>query len=328
MSKKANPTAIGVFIVIGLALGVAGLILFGSAKIFRKQDKFILYFDASLKGLNPGAPVKMRGVTIGSVHDVFIRHNQGTDDFFMPVVIEVDEKMAQAKTDRQIDLSNKTYVDGSVRAGLRGKLEAQSLVTGVLYVELQFMPNPRPPVFHQLKPEFYEIPTQPTQIQELLSSLSHLDLQGISEKLNGLLTRLDTTLAELDIKQVSARVNTLLSSADRLVSSPDLTNSLAELKLVLADARTLVKRLDGRVDPLVDGVTNVLNQAQHSLAELHHGIEGLTDLVEPDASFRSSLTMALDQLNDAARAVADLAEFLHRNPNALLTGRKPTQPKP
>ncbi len=322
MSKKANPTAIGLFIVIGLALGVGGLILFGSAKIFRKQDKFILYFDASLKGLNPGAPVKVRGVTIGSVREVFIRHNQKPDDFFMPVVIEVDEKMAQAKTDRQIDLSNKTYVDGSVRAGLRGKLEAQSLVTGVLYVELQFMPNPRPPIFHQLKPEFYEIPTQPTQIQELLSSLSHLDLQGISEKLNGLLTRLDSSLAQLD------GVNTLLASADRVVSSPDLTNSLAELKQVLADARTLVKRLDGRVDPLVDGVTNVLNQAQHSLAELHHGIERLSDLVEPDASFRSSLTMALDQLNDAARAIADLAEFLHRNPNALLTGRKPIQPKP
>src|SRR5258708_28485360 len=328
MSKKANPTSIGLFIVIGLALGAAGLITFSSGKMFRKQDKFIVYFDASLKGLNPGAAVKIRGVTIGSVVEVFIRHNQKPDDYSMPVLIEVDEKMAQAKTDRQVDPSNKTYVDEMIRAGLRAKLEAESLVTGVLYVELQTMPNAPPPVFHQVKPEYYEIPTRRTEIQELLTSLSHVDLQGISEKLSGLLTRLDSSLAELNLKQINAGVNSLLATADRVAGSPDLTNSLAELKQVLADTRTLVRRLDDRVDPLANGVTNVLNQAQQSLAELRRAVQNLTGMVEPDADFRTGLSSALDQLNDAARAIQDLAEFLDRNPNALLTGRKPTQPKP
>ncbi len=61
MSKKANPTSIGLFFVIGLALCVAGLLVFSSRSLFHPQQKCILYFNASLKGLNQGAPVKVRG---------------------------------------------------------------------------------------------------------------------------------------------------------------------------------------------------------------------------------------------------------------------------
>src|SRR5208283_5280974 len=60
--KTSNPTALGVFLVIGLALGVAGVLIFSSGTLFHPQQKSILYFDGSLKGLNPGAPVKFRGV--------------------------------------------------------------------------------------------------------------------------------------------------------------------------------------------------------------------------------------------------------------------------
>src|SRR6185503_10615741 len=100
MSKKANPTSIGLFIVVGLVLGVIGLIVLSSGKFLSKQQKFILYFDASLKGLNPGAPVKLRGVTIGSVVDVLIAHNQKTNDFAMPVIIELNQNLLRPKSDR------------------------------------------------------------------------------------------------------------------------------------------------------------------------------------------------------------------------------------
>ena len=328
MSKKANPTSIGLFIVIGLALGVAGLIIFSSGKLFSKQEKFILYFDASLKGLNAGAPVKLRGVTVGSVFEVLITHNQATNDHSMPVIIEIDQKMAQAKSDRQVNLSSKTALAEMIRQGLRGKLDAASLVTGVLYVELAPVPNAPPPVYHQLKPEYPEIPTVRTEIQEILSNLGRVDIRGISDKLNALLARLDTTLGDLNMTQINAGVTNLLTSVDRVIGSPDLTNSLSELKQVLADARALVKRVDNRVDPLADSATNTLAQAQKTLADLRKGIQDLSGMVEPNAPFRADLTMAFDQLGNAARAIADLAEFLQRNPNALLTGRKPPQPHP
>src|SRR5215813_7267425 len=93
MSKKANPTTIGLFIVIGLALGVSGLLLFSSSKLFARTHDCIVYFNESLNGLNEGAPVKYRGVRIGSVKRVMVRFNQAPEDFAMPVIIELEEKL-------------------------------------------------------------------------------------------------------------------------------------------------------------------------------------------------------------------------------------------
>src|SRR5262247_3118194 len=100
MSKKANPTSIGLFLICGLALTVAAVLAFTSRSAFHPRQKEILYFSTSLKGLNPGAPVKFRGVTIGSVVEVLIRHNQSNEDFSMPVIITIDKKVVQAKSDQ------------------------------------------------------------------------------------------------------------------------------------------------------------------------------------------------------------------------------------
>src|SRR2546422_6787776 len=193
MSKKANPASIGVFLVAGLALGVAGLLVFSSQNLFHPQQKDILYFNASLKGLNPGAPVKFRGVTIGSVAEVLIRHNQASDDFSMPVIIKIDKKLAQSKSDEQLEIGSEARLSLLIGQGFRGGLDAESLVTGVLYIALDILPNASPPQFHQLTPEYEEIPTMPTPIQQLLANLARFDIGGVSQKLNTVLTRLETS---------------------------------------------------------------------------------------------------------------------------------------
>src|SRR5262245_62087153 len=97
MSKKTNTAAIGLFIVTGLALGIAGLLLFSSSKLFSKTLDVIVYFNGSLSGLKEGAPVKYRGVTVGSVKRVMVRFNQATDDFAMPVICEIEEKLVRQR---------------------------------------------------------------------------------------------------------------------------------------------------------------------------------------------------------------------------------------
>jgi paraquat-inducible protein B len=328
MSKKANPTSIGLFFTVGLALAMAGMLLFSSRSLFHPQQKDILYFNASLKGLNPGAPVKFRGVTIGSVVEIRIRHNQAGNDFAMPVLIAIDEKLAQSKSDEQLDIGGKARLHQLISQGFRGRLEAESLVTGVLYVELEIVPNAPPPVFHQLKPEYHEIPTLPSQVQQLLAELAHFDIRGISEKLTSLLSRLDASLSQLNVAEINAGVTNLLRSANHLVTTPDLTNSLAALKQTLDKAGGLLKRIDDRVDPLADGVTNTLYDARKTLADLRVGVRNVSDLLGPDSAFRPNLIRALEELGNASRAIAELAEFLERNPNALLTGKKRPKEQP
>ena len=328
MSKRANPAVIGVFIVVGSGLAVVGLLLFSSQNLFHPRERSILYFNASLKGLSPGAPVKYRGVTIGKVAEVLIRHNQATNDFSMPVIVSIDKKLAQSKSDEQLEIGSEARMNLLIQQGFRGGLDAESLVTGVLYIALDIMPNAPPPKFHQLTREYQEIPTVPSPIQQLLASLSRLDVGGISQKLGRLLTRLDTTLGEVNVVEINAGATNLLGSANHLLATLDLTNSIVALKRTLNNAEALLKRIDGRVDPLADTVTNTLDQAQKTLTDLRHGIQNFASLLGPDASLRAELRQALEELSNASRAIADLAEFLQHNPNAVLTGRKRPKAEP
>ena len=319
--KKANPTTLGLFVVLGVMLGVVAVFLFSSRARFHPMERSILYFDGSLKGLNPGAPVKFRGVTVGKVEQVLIRHNQASNDYAMPVIIAIDKKVAQSKSDRDLEIGSQERLDRLISRGFRGRLDAESLVTGVLYVGLDFEGNPPPPVFHEVTPEYQEIPTAPSGVQHFLESLERVDLPGISTKLNTLLARLD----ELDFPRINAGITNVLDAAHQLVTTPDLTNAIIAAKVTLERAQALVNRIDNRVDPLADSLTNTLSDAQKALADLRRALQNVSRLIGPESAIGPDLSQALEELSNASRAVADLAEFLRRNPDALLTGRKPSK---
>lgn len=320
--KTANSTALGLFVVIGLAFVVGGVVLFSSGRLFRPEQKYILYFDGSLDGLSRGAPVKFRGVTVGRVEEVLIRHNQANDDYVMPVLIAVDKKLAQSKSDTNLQLGDQETVNTLISHGFRGRLEADSLVTGVLYVGLDFVREAPAPVFHQVKPQYQEIPTLPSSVQQLLTSLEHLDLPLLETNLNTLLAHADDKVKQLDVHQINSGLTNLLGSANQFITAPDLTNAVREARDALASAQTLLKRLDGKIDPLADNANRTLADAQKTLTDLRQAIQNLSAMLGPDDAFRSDLTRALEQLSNASRAIADLAEFVQRNPNSLLLGRK------
>jgi paraquat-inducible protein B len=193
---------------------------------------------------------------------------------------------------------------------------------------MAIIPDAPPPVFHQITPEYEEVPTMPTEVQQLLSNLAHFDIGRLQGNLNRVLTQVDSKLGELNVADINAGVTNLLGSANRLVTSDDLTNSLVALRETLVNAKTLVQRVDGRVDPIADGVTNTLYDAQKTLAGLRVAIRHVSDMLDPDAPLRPDLTQALEEVSSAGRSVADLADFLKRNPQVLLTGRKQPKPQP
>jgi paraquat-inducible protein B len=318
MSKKANPTVIGVFIVAGLALAVIGLVVFSSGNLFGKKHRYILYFSGSLKGMDVGAPVQFKGVTIGKVVEIYVTHNQASDDFALPVVIEIDDAALREKTDRQVNIGSPERLKEMIARGLRGRLDSASLVTGVLIVQLDFVRNPPPAVYHQIKPEYMELPTAPTQMEMLFESFDKIDLQGMIVRLNVIFGRVDTMLGQVDVPTINAGVTNLLASLNTVIASPNLTNSLASLHQTLDEFGALAKNVN----------TNSLVQIQVMLAELRTTTQGLSTMLAPDSRMQTELTGALEQLNNAARSLAELVEFLKRNPNALITGRKPPKEKP
>jgi paraquat-inducible protein B len=97
-----------------------------------------------------------------------------------------------------------------------------------------------------------------------------------------------------------------------------LTNAIASLRATLDNFSALAKNID----------TNVLVQMQATLTDLRTAVQGVSIMTAPDSPMQTELTGALEQLNNAARSIAELTEFLKRNPNALITGRTPPKEKP
>ncbi len=328
MSKKINTTSIGLFIVSGLALGVLGLLLFSSSRMFTKTRDVIVYFDESLNGLDEGAPVKYRGVTIGSVKRVMVHFNQATNDYAMPVVLEIQEKLLRERLNEQIEVFTETSLAERIKSGLRASLQTESLVTGVLYVDVRPNLKAPPPVFHQLKTVYPEVPSEPTQIQMLFNNLASLDIKSIENNLNALLAKLDKTVGSLNMAQINQGVTNLLSSLDRLVSSSEITNGLAGVRLTLDQYRLLAEKLNARVDPVADSITNTLAEANRTLAQIRGAGENLKSMLAPDSPIRNDLGLALEQVASASQSVSALVEFLNQHPNALLTGRQISKKQP
>lgn len=334
MSKKANPATVGIFICVALALGVGAILLFTSARLFSQTDKYILYFDGSVLGLNPGAPVKFRGVTVGSVREILIHHNQHERDRAMPVIIELDRSVLKKKSDYAVNVSDKELFKRMIDRGLRATIEAQSLVTGLLYVELEFRSEPAPAVYHQVREEFLEIPTQQTKIQLLIENIADIDFKQLMGQLTTLAGNLQTNLGALNMTEINEGLTNLLTKLNQLVRSDDLTNAVISLHKTL-------DKLSARIDPLADQAEGLLGDARKavtdakdaigdarkSLAHLDETLQTARDAITPQAALRRELTSTMQNISEAARSITALADFLNRNPNALISGRKFSEPK-
>jgi paraquat-inducible protein B len=308
---------------------VSGLLLFSSSKIFSKTLDVIVYFNDSLNGLREGAPLKFRGVTIGSVKRVMVRFNQAPDDHAMPVICEIDEKLVRERLgESTAEFFTSGAMNKRIQAGFRASLQTESLVTGLLYIDTRFDSKVPPPVFHQVEKIYPEIPSEPTQIRQLFENLASLDIKSVQTNLNGLILRVDHTIGELNTAEINRGITNLLCSVNALVTSPHLTNALAGIRPTLDQYRELGAKVTSKIDPLSDSITNTLGEANRALGQLQGAGENLSLMLAPDSRIRNDLDLALENLAGAAHSISALADFLREHPNALVAGRRLPDRKP
>lgn len=325
MSKKANPTAVGLFVIIGSVLLVAGFISFGNFEWKGKSETYLLYFDSSVKGLSIGAPVTHRGVTIGNVIDVRLRYNQEWEDKHVPVFIELKEKLIQAQIDDEVDLEQKGVMGDMIAGGLRGRLEASSMITGQLYINLAFVEDAPEPVQHQLEEVYPEIPTVASGIQAMLDNLAKVNMANIADRLTSLIEQLDTTVADLDMKEISIGLTEVMSSINVLVSNPSLPLAINNASETLEDFKETSKTLRVEITEVSDDIGASLDQVQLTVVELREGVADLRHTLSAESVVARNLSVALDQIASASQSVSELADFLRLHPNALISGRQSTQ---
>jgi len=306
MGKRANPLLVGSFVLGGLALAVTVIATIGSGKFFRHTQRFVAYFDGSVNGLDKGAPVKFRGVPIGTVTDVRLKlPPQQVEDRRIPVLIEIDEDRLRELGETRAVSSDQQLVADLIAQGLRAQLELQSLIAGVLYVGLEVVEGS--PARFALPPGsgYREIPSLPTTLEQAQTKLSEVLTQ----------------LSKLDVDGIGRSVTAAADGVTRLASSPDLQSAIVTLREALGAVRDVAGSVDARIGPLAANVNGRVDDARDSLKRLDGALDNVTALTDPRAPLADGLGAAITEVTGAARAVRQLADELSRNPNIILTGR-------
>ena len=146
-SKRASPTLIGAFVIGALLLALGGLAVFGSGKLFRRTEQFVAIFSGSVNGLSVGAPVKFRGVQVGSVTSILLSLPGMTlPDLRIPVFFDIDRDTT-LKLGAMVNPADPSALAALIDQGLRAQLQLESIVTGVLFVELDLFPTSQVTLF-------------------------------------------------------------------------------------------------------------------------------------------------------------------------------------
>jgi paraquat-inducible protein B len=246
---------------------------------------FIMYFGGSLRGLSAGAPVDLRGITIGEVKGLSVEYERDAGRLRFPVEVDIFPQRIRGlgrRGDRppgvQSDSAGRALLDSLVAHGMRAELKTGSLLTGQKYVALDFHTDlPRDHVGWDSSPPVF--PTAAGALDEIQDSVV-----SIAKKLE-----------KVPLDQIAAR----------------LMATMATLDDTLKNADRLVRQLDGTIAP----------QISDTLKEAQGAMKNAKEVLGQDAPLQSDLSATLLELSRAAKSVNALVDYLERHPEALLRGK-------
>lgn len=340
MSKGPSPTAIGSFVISGLVLAIGAAIYFGSVSFSSGDPQFVMFFDESVAGLAEGAKVKLRGVPIGVVKRITLRlPNQADTDQRIPVFVEIHTD-ALRRLGALTDVSDYDLDESLKRAverGLRGRLQMESLITGMYYVELDFEPDPAPPAYAQdpQQVEHKEIPTLPSQFaaigrtaSDMATQIATIPFNELSDHMLSLVKSIDLILAELRERELVDTVADTLEAVRDQVQEISIGETLAELQTTIQHLNKLLVQAEQQLDPVSKDIRAIVAELKKTLESMQSGMGAVTragDQIDaalsPDSTLRFQIEQAMAELANAADAIARLADQLERNPSAVVRGK-------
>ncbi|MEJ1167181.1 MlaD family protein [Variovorax sp. CCNWLW186] len=241
----------------------------------------LMYFNQSLRGLTPGAPVDFRGVVIGEVKSIGVEFDRAEREFRMPVLVQVYPDRLRRRAGESGVESRATQQERLrflAEKGLRAQLRNGNLLTGQVYVALDFFPK-APPAKIDVTKNPIELPTMANSLDEIQSQV-----QEIASKLN-----------KVPYEQIAA----------------DLRTTLTTLNKTLTSTEQAVTRINNDVTPelaaAMKDVRKTVNNAERTLAD--------------DSPLQQDMRQTLRELTRAAGSVRVLTDYLERHPESLLRGK-------
>ena len=316
--KKANPKLIGAFVIGGLALVVTALVLFSSQDLLTPKRFFVAYFNQSVNGLNVGAPMRFRGIPVGEVLQIDGVYDPDTGNMIPRLTLEFHpETMENA----QVEEGEYTLLPFLLANDMRASLKSASLLTGQLYVALDFHPGTPERYLGGGIDEYPELPTIDSGLDQAIAKLADLPLEELFAGLNSALAAIDELLSDPHIEESLAVLPTLLTDADNTVV--DLRHFMnRELVAVAGEASQTLVTVRSALQSLSTAITEEsLVQVNSTLTEFEETLQALQERLDGNNPLMHELTAALREISNAARSVHDLADALEEHPESLIRGK-------
>ena len=305
MSQRANHFKLGVFILSGVAVAVLGLIIFGAGAFRDKGMTAEMYFDESVQGLEIGAPVKYRGVKIGSVTEIgFIQDEYPLVPEKFERYVLVKAEIHRARNEKRRATQARFDINDEVGKGFRARLASQG-ITGLAYIEFDYLDAERYPIPEiDWEPKTVYVPSAPSQITQIAKSVEDVALGLRDADLPGIATNLDELIVTVQDTVESARVDQLSNVIENLIVEVRETNK---------GIRDVVN--DPEIQAIVSNTLETVERANRSFDEIERQLDVVGDLL-PAALEESKL--AAERANETfhderiGKALNDLSTTIER----------------
>jgi phospholipid/cholesterol/gamma-HCH transport system substrate-binding protein len=302
MTDEMRRFRVGVFVIAGFTLLVAGILAITAGRIFEKTHPVYVYFEESVQGLEPGSAVKFRGVEVGRVASVDvmpagrIAATSGSPEQASLVEVRCD-LVVRKISDEKTGLAAGDQIDAAIRAkvaqGLRVRI-AWKDITGQKYLDLDFADPKTPPRQLPFTPPGTWIPTATERtfvdiqrdIATVASQLAQVDYKSIAQDVQAVLQALRKRAEEFEGAGLGARIGAAADAVKDLARNPRLDEAIARADETLGKLQTTAQRLDELV-------------ARPSIAT------GLDDAAASAASLRRVMAQLEDQLPKLTKSIDD-----------------------
>jgi paraquat-inducible protein B len=244
-----------------LVLAVGAVLMYGSGEAFERKMRYVLHFEDSVDGLSPGSPVKLRGVEIGKVEDVYLQADPESFEFTAPVTIVIfPSRIEGSPEEAPAEAEARKNLERLVDRGLRASLVSESVITGQLSVKLDFLPETEAR-FVGVEGPYPELPTVRTGLSKFIDEVQQIPLKKTFEDL-------DATILEL---------REMIESVNRRLNQGDINRAIGDAAEAIGDFRDLVAAIEEKTVPLLDSLTSASDQVRDTLTDASETMDALQE---------------------------------------------------
>lgn len=341
MSNVGNKYKVGVLVIISFVFLILSLLSLGVMKYFKKTYDFMTVVESSVQGLEKGAKVKFKGVTIGEVSKIQITPRENVIYIFMKFDPDAFARKASDKVEGAHDLSKKDekfFRENIVEAidrGLRCQLQLAG-ITGALFVDISY---------YDPKTHPYKKYVLPKMHPPFIPAIPSVSITNILEEVQKSVVK----IGKVDFEKISNQIDEFLITANKLINDKAIKETITEVKKISNNLQTLTNTLKKtfteekmdeigakfdktlkNVNSTLDDISTLINNADEKIGKADipattKAARGFLDegkvAFERTAKLEKDIKKSLRKLDAALHSLKELTDYLEKNPSALLKGK-------